>query len=265
MIKLNPQSNPLPLEKTDPAVDDKLARKLKLKRATQAFESIFIAQMLKNMHSASLSPKSEEGFGKDVMMEMADEGVAKQLGKTGMFGVGKLLYKNLLNRLDLEDSDKANGAEKLKLPQYLPIVIQAAPDSSSMAPAAADWKNEYRDIIASAAKENRLAPQLVEAVIAAESNGDPHAVSRKGALGLMQLMPDTARAVGVSDPLDPTQNINGGARYLRRMLDRFGDLRKALAAYNAGPKVVEKHDGVPPFDETQTYVNRIISDISNDN
>ena len=109
------------------------------------------------------------------------------------------------------------------------------------------------------------AAELLEAVIAAESSGNPRAVSRKGALGLMQLMPDTARVVGVSDPLDPQQNIKGGARYLRRMLDRFGDLRQALAAYNAGPTTVERHGGVPPISETEAYVDRIISDISNDN
>jgi soluble lytic murein transglycosylase-like protein len=100
---------------------------------------------------------------------------------------------------------------------------------------------------------------LIHAVITAESNYDPEALSRAGAMGLMQLMPQTAQRFGVRDPWDPEQNVHGGVRYLRELLDRFRSLRLALAAYNAGEGAVERHGNqVPPFEETQTYVEKVI-------
>jgi soluble lytic murein transglycosylase len=99
----------------------------------------------------------------------------------------------------------------------------------------------------------------VKAVIAAESNFDPAAVSRRGAQGLMQLMPETAAALGVADPLQPLENVRAGTRYLRLMIDRYGDLERALAAYNAGPTVVDHYGGIPPYPETRDYVQRVLT------
>ncbi len=100
---------------------------------------------------------------------------------------------------------------------------------------------------------------LVKAVIKAESNFNPTAVSRKGAKGLMQLMPVTANALGINDPFDPEENLRGGVSYLRYLLDLFqGDLRLALAAYNAGENAVFQYNGVPPYKETRTYVQRVL-------
>jgi len=101
--------------------------------------------------------------------------------------------------------------------------------------------------------------RLIKAIIIAESCFDPKAVSPAGAQGLMQLMPETARSLGVSDPFDPWQNIEGGVSYLRMMLDQFNQNKElALAAYNAGPDVVKKYGRVPPYRETQRYVKKII-------
>ena len=119
----------------------------------------------------------------------------------------------------------------------------------------------YSSQILAAAKEHKVDPAFIAAVIRAESNGVPTAVSRKGARGLMQLMPATARRLGVTRPFDPKENIRGGAAYLAELATRYGDTRPdlVLAAYNAGEKAVEEHKGIPPFRETREYVRRVLS------
>lgn len=117
----------------------------------------------------------------------------------------------------------------------------------------------YDKLIRKTARRYGVPPALVKAVVKAESNFQRHAVSRAGAQGLMQLMPATASDLGVQDPFSPEENIHGGTRYLRAMIDRFeGDWKHALAAYNAGPGAVDQYGGIPPYRETREYVERVL-------
>ena len=119
---------------------------------------------------------------------------------------------------------------------------------------------EYESIIKTCAGKYGVSPSLIKAVIQAESGYNPKAVSRAGASGLMQLMPGTARSLKVSNSFDPKDNVEGGVKYLRFLLDTFrGDVSLALAAYNAGLNKVAKFGGIPPYTETQNYVNRVLS------
>jgi len=123
----------------------------------------------------------------------------------------------------------------------------------------ADTDDDMDAYIKEVAARYRVPADLVAAVIEAESDNNPRAVSRRGARGLMQLMPKTARTLGVHDPFDPRANIDAGVRHLRALMDRFGnDLPLVLAAYNAGEVAVIKHRGVPPYRETRAYVKRIL-------
>jgi soluble lytic murein transglycosylase-like protein len=134
----------------------------------------------------------------------------------------------------------------------------AAPAPVAPPPAIAAVKKNSRELVDAAAANNGLPPKFVHSVVAAESAYKVDALSPKGAIGLMQLMPGTAQTYG-ADPHDPAQNVEAGAAYLRELLIKYnGDANKALAAYNAGPGAVDKYQGVPPYAETRTYVERVL-------
>jgi soluble lytic murein transglycosylase len=126
---------------------------------------------------------------------------------------------------------------------------------------APSWYNreKYDDLITSASERFGLSFPLLKAIIKAESDFDARAVSKKGAMGLMQIMPQNFKLLGLKDPFDPTQNINAGARYFRQLYDRFnGKLALSLAAYNAGPTAVDRYQTIPPYEETEEYVRRVL-------
>lgn len=119
---------------------------------------------------------------------------------------------------------------------------------------------EIKSLAEDFARINNVPSSLVKAVIKTESNYNPNAVSKKGAMGLMQLMPATARALGITNPFDIQENLKGGVSILKRLLEKYdGDYKMALAAYNAGEKAVTKNNGIPPYKETKQYIEKVIN------
>lgn len=142
-------------------------------------------------------------------------------------------------------------------PEDVTAAATAAPAVAEGRPLMSPASQPYLPLVEAAARRHQVDPRLVHAVITVESRYQARARSRKGAMGLMQLMPATARELQVADPWDPAANIDGGVRHLKQLLDRF-DVHLAVAAYNAGAGAVRKFGGVPPFRETQAYVRQVL-------
>jgi|GEM_PF-3182023 Rod binding domain-containing protein len=222
-------------------------------KASQDFEAIMLRQLFQSMRNATAAMTDEQGEnGSEQQMSMAWDGMADQVAHSGGMGLAKILYPQLLSQ--------AERGEMQQVPSS-PIV----PATNNLAIAANQYLKSSHSVltpdtlaraVAKASAETGLPQDLLKGVIHTESGGNPMAKSPKGATGLMQLMPATAKELGV-DPTDPVQNILGGARYLAQMKKRFGSDTLALAAYNAGPGAVDAHGGVPPYRETQDYVKRV--------
>ncbi len=168
-------------------------------------------------------------------------------------GNGKVVYIN-------KDSPKGRSGSTISSPSGVPSGGSvAAPPGLSSGETSAGWKEDRLDrIVRQAAERHNVDPALVKAVITTESGWNPQAVSRKGAVGLMQLVPQTAQRFGVNNSFDPAQNVEGGTSYLRSLLDRYnGDLPKSLAAYNAGERAVDLSRGIPDYRETRMYVQKV--------
>ncbi len=307
-----------PIKQTDKvAKTEREIKLLKLKKACQDFESIFIYYMLKSMRTSdSKSNLFGEGLGSDIFMQMFDQGLADKMAASGQLNIAENMfskYAAMVGGADISASQPTRPVEvrdpvirdNTIAPQASPtqkkvVSIEsksAVPDPQSAIPEneissppvsisepQADATNvaakslaisptglkkatsqkavveKYHDIIATAAADNNIDPNLVKAVIMQESGGNPNAISSKGAKGLMQIMDGTAKMLGVTDPFDIKQNIEGGVKYLAGLIKKFeGDIQKALAAYNAGPGAVQKYGGIPPYDETTDFVNSVMS------
>lgn len=123
--------------------------------------------------------------------------------------------------------------------------------------------SEIQNIINETSAKYGIDSSIIYSVIKAESNFNQFAISKAGAMGLMQLMPETAKQLNITNPFDASQNIDGGVRYLKGLLDTYKNLSLALSAYNAGPSAVNKYNGIPPYEETKNYVSKILDDLQN--
>jgi soluble lytic murein transglycosylase-like protein len=277
---------------TKPRITDEQS-KAKLAKAARDFESLFVNYLLKSMRkTVEKADQSEDGFGGEMMQEMFDEQVAKSISRNASLGFGEMLYKKMTGEslpkayasdeiksaFKQNTSTNAKAADAMKrtvnpiaspktnvADEIMRAVKPIAPAKAHHTDAFVSSKNvkeavaKFDDFIASASEKYDVDSTLLRAVIATESAGNPNARSPKNAKGLMQLIDSTATMVGVKNVWDPEQNIHGGAKYLRQLLDQFdGNVKLAVASYNAGPARVEKAQKVPAIPETQEYVKRVM-------
>ena len=218
----------------------------KLLKVVQEFQSILIYNMLKSMRATiPRSELTEESPGKDYFMSLFDEQLAITIAKQQNDSLSEVLYRQL-------SEEKIFPTSK--------FIAPAIKNTGYLHHNKFNRLAQYRAIIQEASAKYGIDEKLISAVILQESGGDPAAKSAKGARGLMQLMEETARDMGVQNVMDPKDNIFGGTKYLQKLLDKHnGDISLTLASYNAGPAAVEKYDGIPPYPETQQYVDRVLT------
>jgi len=237
-----------------------------LRKVSRELESVFVKLLLDTMDKTV--PK-QGIIGNSPAMEtwkgLFYEKLAVKVSEQASIGLADMIYQQLSKHLDRHRevpparSDSAGGGTTEKNIQQIDTgkIEPPAPDSAEENPGGTALDG-FRHLIENACMKHGLDPALVAAVIIQESSGDPLAVSPAGASGLMQLMPQTADSLGVKDVFDPEENVEGGTRYLKQLLECFGgDETLALAAYNAGENAVRRYNGVPPYPETTNYVKKV--------
>lgn len=230
--------------------------KAKLAKAAQDFESMLTSMMLKSMNKTAGGMFGEDSFGGDYFDTIFETELASYISKSKSLGLADMIYKNVIG----EDLDINKIKQEMQSDGLGEIKVDFKNTSESISPSkgSMDRLKKFDDIISKASESFNLDENLIRSVILTESAANHKAISSANAKGLMQLIDSTATDMNVKNIWDPEDNIFGGAKYLSKMLKQFeGDLDLSLAAYNAGPGNVKKYDGVPPFEETKNYINRV--------
>lgn len=228
------------------------------KKVAEDFESLFTSLMLRSMRrTVSRGDLIPENIGEKIYTSMLDDEYASIIAKNASFGLSDLILREIEKNEGNQPSLSAMGL--MNQPWMLDnrfVPYNSSQNFNSLNNRVAHWN----DFIEEASLRFNVDKNLISAVIAQESAGNPYAVSRAGAKGLMQLIDTTARDMGVSQVFNPKENITGGTKYLRMLLDRYdGNTTLALASYNAGPAAVERYNGIPPYQETQSYVKSVMA------
>ncbi|WP_025270391.1 transglycosylase SLT domain-containing protein [Hippea sp. KM1] len=228
----------------------------KLKEACRQFESMFISQLLSQMEkTVPEDPMVKNDAANSIYRSMYINALSDKFSQSSPFGIAKMLFDTLKDYINYKTHIEKTTNEPIKLKTE----IQFKPLNKDK-PIKIDKKMELiQKAVDEASKRFHVPKQLLYGIIKAESSFNPKAVSKAGAIGLMQLMPQTAIELGVKNIWDIRENILGGAKYISKLIKEFKDYKKALAAYNAGPANVKKYGGIPPFKETQNYVKKVLA------
>ncbi len=227
---------------------------MQLKKACRGFEEIMVQKMLEEMDkSIPKDPLIKNDAQNSIYKSMYINAMSKKISDTSPFGIGKMLFNSLKAYVEYK---KDAPLKKLKV-KSLKMEMDFKPIKSNTN------MKLIQKVINKAAKRYSVPKNLIYGIIKTESNFNPKAVSKAGAIGLMQLMPQTAADMGVNNIWDAQQNIMAGVKYVSKLINRFKNTKLAIAAYNAGPENVQKYNGVPPFSETKNYVKKVLAYANN--
>lgn len=234
--------------------------KARMADASKKFEGLLTSMMLKSMTQTSKGMFGEENsFGGTFLDTFYEMNMSDFMSQNRSLGVAQEIYKKLTGE-DLDESFKYKNINATHTREALPV--KNTESSTAIKPSNSTMKrvNQFDPIIEEASQRYGIDKNIIKSVIFTESAGKNDAMSNKKAKGLMQLIDSTAKDMGVTNVWDPKENILGGTKYLANMLKKYdGDVKLSLAAYNAGPGNVDKYKGIPPFEETQNYVERVLS------